>query len=120
MIDAIQEVVETFVGEWGWGIIVALIAVAFKDIIKQTWSGMMFLIGHDFNIDDTVWIRGNKKAIIIRQNLYKTTFYLPDHQRKFVVPNGRIWELEIEKDIPTSKYYKKTGDIEVSASNKKL
>lgn len=120
MIESIKEIIQILIGEWGWGIIVAMIAVAFKDTIVQTWSGFMFLIGHDFNIDDVVWIRGKKKAIIVRQNLYKTTFYLPDHQRKFVVPNSMIWELEIEKDVPTSRYYKKTDHIEVSHEIKKL
>lgn len=63
----------------------------------------MFLIGNDFNRDDIVWINGVKKARIVRQSLYRTTFYLFDHQRKFIVPNDRIWNLNIEKDLPTQK-----------------
>ena len=61
---------------------------------------MQFFMGHDFDVDDVVWIKGRKKARIVRQTIFKTTFYVYDHERKFIVPNNRLWSLEIEKDLP--------------------
>ena len=58
-------------------------------------------MGSDFDVDDIVYINGVKKARIVRQGIYKTTFYLYDHQRKFVVPNDRLWLLNIEKELPS-------------------
>jgi hypothetical protein len=96
-----QAVIEAILGRWGWLIAVAIGSVAFKDTVGKFWQGIMFLIGNDFNVDDIVWINGVKKARIVRQSIYKTTFYLYDHHRKFVVPNDRIWLLNIEKKLPT-------------------
>lgn len=95
-----QEVIEKLLGEWGWLIGVAIASVAFKDLVGKFWQGLTFLIGNDFNVDDIVYINGNKKARIVRQSIYKTTFYLYDHHRKFIVPNDRIWTLHIEKSLP--------------------
>lgn len=98
-----EEIIKTFVGEWGWMFVLAVATLAFRDTISKTWSGFMFLFGNDFNVDDIVWINGVKKARIVRQSVYRTTFYLFDHQRKFIVPNDRIWRLNIEKDLPVQK-----------------
>lgn len=95
-----QIIVETLLGKWGWLIAAAIGSVAFKDAVGKFWQGLMFLMGNDFNVDDIVWINGNKKARIVRQSIYKTTFYLYDHHRKFIVPNDRIWLLNIEKKLP--------------------
>jgi hypothetical protein len=99
MIESVKEIIETFIGSWGWIFLVTIISIAFKDTINKTWSGMRFLMGNDFNVDDIVWINGNKKARIVRQSIYKTTFYLYNHERKFIVPNDRIWSLNLEKDL---------------------
>lgn len=98
-----EELAKIFIGEWGWMFVVAVISLAFRDTIAKTWAGAMFLVGSDFNVDDIVWINGVKRARIVRQSIYKTTFYLFDHQRKFIVPNDRIWHLNIEKDLPSQK-----------------
>ena len=82
-----EEILKVFIGEWGWMFVVAVATLAFRDTISKTWQGFMFLVGNDFNIDDIVWINGVKKARIVRQSVYRTTFYLFDHQRKFIVPN---------------------------------
>ena len=95
----LRETIEAFVGSWIWLLAAGVFSIAFKDTIGKFWSGMRFLIGNDFNIDDIVYINGNKKARIVRQSIYRTTFYLYDHNRKFVVPNDRIWSLNLEKDL---------------------
>lgn len=100
MTESIQEIAKTLIAEWGWAIAVGLLTIAMRDGISKTWTGMLFLVGNDFNIDDIVFINGNKRARIVRQSIFKTTFYLYDHGRKFVVPNDRIWTLNLEKELP--------------------
>ena len=103
MIESVREIIEKILGEWGWLIVTAVISIAFKDSISKFYSGAMFLYGKDFNVDDIVWINGIKKARIVRQSIYRTTFYLYDHQRKFIVPNDRIWSLNLEKDLESGE-----------------
>lgn len=99
MIDLTRQGIEAVLGQWGWLIGAAIFSIAFKDTISNFWGGLSFLIGNDFNVDDIVWINGNKKARIVRQSVWRTTFYLFDHERKFIVPNDRIWTLNLEKDL---------------------
>lgn len=103
MIESVREIIENILGEWGWLIVTAVISIAFKDSISKFYSGAMFLYGKDFSVDDIVWINGTKKARIVRQSIYRTTFYLYDHQRKFIVPNDRIWSLNLEKDLESGE-----------------
>lgn len=100
MIESAQQLIQQLISEWGWAIAVALATIAMKDAMSKLWLGMEFLWGNDFNVDDIVYINGNKKARIVRQGILKTTFYLYEHDRKFVVPNDRIWTLNIEKELP--------------------
>jgi len=103
MIESVRVIVEKTIGEWGWLVVVGIISIAFKDSISKLYSGIMFLYGSDFNVDDIVWINGTKKARIVRQSIYRTTFYLFAHQRKFIIPNDRIWSLNLEKDLENSE-----------------
>lgn len=64
MIESIVEIFEQLIGDWGWAIAVALISIASKDGLSKIWLGAQFLWGNDFNIDDIVYINGNKKARI--------------------------------------------------------
>lgn len=90
----------THIIEWGVFILTALLGFIFKDTIQNFFIGIQFLWGHDFDVDDIVYIKGVKKARIVRQNIWKTTFYVYPHDRKFVVPNSMLWKLEIEKELP--------------------
>ena len=96
-----KEIIKTFIAEWGWLTIVAIVTFAFKDTVSNLVIGAQFLWGNDFNVDDVVWIKGAKKARIVRQNIWKTTFYLYDNERKFIVPNNMLWRLDIEKSLPS-------------------
>ncbi len=98
-----KEIIQQYIADWGWLTIVAIITFAFKDSVQNFVIGMQFLWGNDFNIDDIVYINGNKKARIVRQSVWKTTFYVYGHNRKFVVPNNMIWKLSIEKDLPKNE-----------------
>lgn len=95
----IQDIIIEYIGQWGWLLIAAIATYSFKETIINFFVGIQFLLGNDFNIDDIVYIRGAKRARIVRQNIWKTTFYVYGHKRKFVVPNNMLWKLEIEKDI---------------------
>jgi hypothetical protein len=94
-----EDVFIQYIGEWGWLVLLALVSFVFKDTITNFVIGVQFLWGNDFNVDDVVYIRGTKRARIVRQNLWKTTFYVYGHGRKFVVPNKSLWKLDIEKEI---------------------
>jgi small-conductance mechanosensitive channel len=98
-----KELLSQYIGEWGWLTVLAIVTFAFKDAVANFFIGIQFLWGNDFNIDDIVYINGNKKARIVRQNVWKTTFYVYGHNRKFVVPNNMIWKLSIEKDLPKNE-----------------
>lgn len=100
MIESIKAIAQQLISEWGWAIAVALLTIAMKDALSKFWLGLQFLWGNDFNVDDIVYINGNKKARIVRQGVFKTTFYLYEHDRKFIVPNDRIWTLNLEKELP--------------------
>ena len=102
--EELQKTIEAFIGSWIWILAAGIVSIAFKDTIAKFWSGISFLIGNDFNVDDIVYINGNKKARIVRQSIYRTTFYLYDHKRKFVVPNDRIWSLNLEKDLENNTF----------------
>ena len=101
-----EEAISQYIGEWGWLTLVALVTFAFKDTITNFFRGMQFLMGTDFDIDDVVYIKGTKKARIVRQSIWRTTFYVYGHGRKFVVPNSSLWSLQIEKDLPNSEAYR--------------
>jgi len=107
-----EDVFIQYIGEWGWLVLLALVSFAFKDAITNFVIGVQFLWGNDFNADDIVYIRGTKRARIVRQNLWKTTFYVYGHGRKFVVPNKSLWKLDIEKEI--------MGEEERKFSNQEL
>ena len=90
----------TYIIEWIVFGLTALLGFIFKDTIQNFFIGIQFLWGHDFDVDDIVYIKGVKKARIVRQNIWKTTFYVYPHDRKFIVPNSMLWKLEIEKELP--------------------
>lgn len=98
-----KELISQYIGEWGWITAAAIAAFTLKDLVSNVVIGAQFLWGNDFNVDDIVYIKGTKKARIVRQNIWKTTFYVYGHDRKFVVPNNLLWKLEIEKEIPKPK-----------------
>lgn len=103
MIESVKEIAQQLISEWGWAIAVGLVSIAFKDSISKLWQGTQFMWGNDFNVDDIVYINGHKRARIVRQGIIKTTFYLYEHDRKFIVPNDRIWTLNLEKQLPSDK-----------------
>jgi hypothetical protein len=105
-----ENIFTQYIGEWGWLLLLAFISFAFKDTINNFFIGIQFLWGNDFDVDDIVYIRGTKRARIVRQNIWKTTFYVYGHGRKFVVPNKSLWKLDVEKEIMGENERKFTND----------
>jgi len=99
-IDKLQNVFENLIGSYGWLFLAGVAALFFRNLITNTVAGMMFLLGSDFDVDDIVYIGGNKKARIIRQTLFKTVFHLIETDRKLIIPNTSLYGLKLEKVLP--------------------
>lgn len=90
------------INSWFWLFLISVITFAFKDTIRNFFLGCQFMYGHDFDPDDIVYLNGETKARIVRQNVWKTTFYIIHSDksvRKFIVPNKLLWYLYIEKEL---------------------
>ena len=96
----LEEVGKNLIGEYGWLVVAGFAALLLKNTIGNMVAGAMFMFGPDFDEDDIVYIGGKKKARIIRISLTKTTFYLPDTDRKLIVPNTSLYGLKCEKVLP--------------------
>ena len=96
----IETAIKHLAGDYGWIIFVALITLTFKNIIQRFVEGVMFFVGNDYNADDIVYIKGEKKARIIRHGLTKTVFYIYDTERKLIIKNDQLQSLMLEKSLP--------------------
>ena len=101
--NSVQLLIENLAWRYGWLFIAAISALFFKNMINNTFAGVMFLLGSDFDVDDVVYIGGVKKARIVRQTLFKTVFHLIDTDRKLIIPNTSLYGLKLEKVLPGSK-----------------
>ena len=102
IIKATQTVVSDLMGHYGWMFIAAIAVLLFKNVVSNVLDGLLFMFGHDFDVDDIVYIEGVKKARIIRQTPTKTVFHLIETDRKLIVPNTALYSLRIEKILPGS------------------
>ena len=107
MLDNPQQIIETtetiitdMVGHYSWIFLAAIAVLLFKNVVSNVLDGLMFMFGHDFDVDDIVYIGGTKKARIIRQTPTKTVFHLIESDRKLIVPNTALYSLRIEKVLP--------------------
>lgn len=107
MLDNPQQIIETtetiitdIIGHYGWMFLAAFAVLLFKNVVSNVLDGLIFMFGHDFDVDDIVYIGGTKKARIIRQTPTKTVFHLIESDRKLIVPNTALYSLRIEKVLP--------------------
>ena len=98
----IQTIVQKLIGEYGWMLLAAMAIFLLKDVAANLVSGLMFLWGSDFDEDDIVYIGGTKKAMIVRQTMTKTVFYIYETERKLIVPNKSLYSLKCEKGLPAN------------------
>ena len=68
IIETTETIITDIIGHYGWMFIAAFAVLLFKDVVANVLAGMTFMFGHDFDVDDIVYIGGEKKARIIRQN----------------------------------------------------
>ena len=101
-IQQIEILIQSMVGKYGWLFITGIGALFFRNLISNTFAGIMFLFGSDFDVDDVVYIGGKTRARIIRQTLFKTVFHLIDTDRKLIIPNTSLYGLKLEKVLPGS------------------
>ena len=100
--ETTETIITDMIGHYGWMFIAAFAMLLFKNVVSNVLDGLMFMFGHDFDVDDIVYIGGEKKARIIRQTPTKTVFHLIDTDRKLIVPNTALYSLRIEKVLPGS------------------
>lgn len=93
-----EVIIKEILSEYGWLMICSFVVLIFKNTIESTFNGIKFFIGNDFNVDDIVYVN-NKKCRIIRQSIFKTTFYLIENERKFVISNNNLENYIIEKEL---------------------
>ena len=108
IIKATETIVSDLIGHYGWMFIAVFAILLFKNVVSNVLDGLMFMFGHDFDVDDIVYIGGEKKARIIRQTPTKTVFHLIETDRKLIVPNTALYNLRIEKVLPSSNEGKNT------------
>lgn len=100
IIETTETIITDMIGHYGWMFIAAFAMLLFKNVVSNVLDGLMFMFGHDFDVDDIVYIGGEKKARIIRQTPTKTVFHLIETDRKLIVPNTALYSLRIEKVLP--------------------
>ena len=100
IIQTTETIITDMIGHYGWMFIAAFALLLFKNVVSNVLDGLLFMFGHDFDVDDIVYIGGEKKARIIRQTPTKTVFHLVETDRKLVVPNTALYSLKIEKVLP--------------------
>ena len=96
--DQTEKVAQDLVGEYGWFVLAALIAILAKDLIMNFAQALVVFFGHDFNNDDIIYISG-RQARIVRVGVRTTCFYMTDRASKMVVPNEQLKQLTIEKRL---------------------
>ena len=101
-IQTTETIITVIIGHYGWMFLAAFAVLLFKNVVSNVLDGLLFMFGHDFDVDDIVYLGGEKKARIIRQTPTKTVFHLIDTDRKLIVPNTALYNLRIEKVLPGS------------------
>ena len=94
----VEKVAQDLVGEYGWFVLAALIAILAKDMIINFAQALLVFMGNDFNNDDIIYISG-RQARIVRVGIRTTCFYMTDRASKMVVPNEQLKQLTIEKKL---------------------
>ena len=93
-----EKVAQDLVGQYGWLIMGALVAILAKDMIMNFAQALLVFMGSDFNNDDIIYISG-RQARIVRVGVRTTCFYMTDRASKMVVPNEQLKQLTIEKRL---------------------
>jgi hypothetical protein len=93
-----EETLTLLIGKYGWLLLTGFLMFFFKGAIESLYYGVRFMLGNEYNVDDIVYVNG-KKCRIIRMGIYKTTFYVIDEPIKFHIPNNKLQNYIIEKEL---------------------
>lgn len=102
-LQLVKSMVDMSISNYFWWFVIAGAALFCKNMIENIVTGLMFLWGKDYNVDDEVYLNGKKKARIVRQTLGKTTFYIYEGNRRLVVPNKMLPSMQIEVALKTEQ-----------------
>jgi len=95
----LEQIIQTLLGKYGWMFILAFFTLVFKDFVHKLFKGISVFIGNDINNDDIIYISG-RQARVVRVTPRKTIFYMTDRGTKMMVPNDKLENLVIEKELP--------------------
>ena len=93
-----EESITLFIGTYGWLFITGFLMFFFKGGIENLYYGLRFMLGNEYNVDDIVYI-DKKKCRIVRQSIYRTTFYVVNDNVNFHIANNSLQYYIIEKEI---------------------
>jgi len=93
-----EEAIGLLFAKYGWMAITMFLMLFFKGAIESLYYGIRFMMGSEYNVDDIVYVN-KKKCRIIRMGIYRTTFYVMDEPRKFHIPNKKLQNHIIEKEL---------------------
>jgi len=97
--EAAESLAKGLIGEYGWVVLAALVAILAKDVVIKFAQSILVFFGHGFENDEIIYISG-RQARIIRKGVTSTTFYMTDRRTKMVVPNEKLSDLTVEKLLP--------------------
>lgn len=98
--DQIKSVVDSTMSQYLWWFLGAAAALWAKEIIENVVLSVMFILNHDYNLDDEVLIGGTRKARIVRRTLTKTVLYVYDNGSTLSIPNRDFYSLRCERILP--------------------
>ncbi len=110
MEEQVQQVVEEFLGNYGWMFLAGFAALLFKSTISSAVEGLKVFAGNDLNTDDVVSFDG-RPARVIRVGMWKTVFFIYDVDcskgkpivlggSKMSIDNEKLKDHIIEKPLP--------------------
>lgn len=95
----LQIFIQSLLAKYGWMFIAAFFALLFKDFVQKIFKGIVVFMGNDINNDDIIYISG-RQARVVRVTPTRTIFYMTDRGTKMMVPNDKLENLVIEKELP--------------------
>ena len=57
IIETTETIITDMVGHYSWMFIAAFAVLLFKNVVTNILDGLLFMFGHDFDVDDIVYKR---------------------------------------------------------------
>jgi len=106
----LENIMQDFLGNYGWMLIVGIAVFTFRSAIEGIVEGLKVFLGNDLNTDDVVTI-DDRPARIVRVGIFKTIFFVYNigcvkgkpyvkGGSKMAIQNDKLKEHSIEKPLP--------------------